>query len=248
MMARLGMCRGELFDDETECAMVTATAPAARVALLAGASGLVGQEILAALLADTSYQAVHSVGRRKLALSHPKLTQHVLDFKALGQLPAADEVYIALGTTIKVAGSRNAFRAVDFESVVALALAARAQGATRLGVVSAMGADPASRIFYSQVKGEMEQALAAMGFNTLVIARPAMLAGNREALSQPSRLGEHIGLVITRLFKPLITANYRSIAARDVAHALVHAVQAGQPGVIRLLSGALQGAGQRAAR
>jgi uncharacterized protein YbjT (DUF2867 family) len=246
MMARLGVCRGELFDNETESVMVTATAPAARVALLAGATGLVGQEILAALLVNTSYQAVHCVGRRKLNLTHPKLTQHVMDFKALDQLPTADDIYIALGTTLKVAGSQSAFRALDFEAVVALALAARAQCATRLGVVSAMGADPSSRIFYSQVKGEMEQALAAMGFSTLVIARPAMLAGDRKALSQPNRLGEHMGLIVTRLFKPLIPANYRSIAASDVAHGLIQAVQAGQPGLTRLLSGALQGAGQSA--
>ncbi len=228
--------------------METATAPTGRVVLLAGATGMVGQEILAALLADKSCQVVHSVGRRKLTLSHPKLIQHVLDFKALGQLPNADDVYIALGTTIKVAGSQSAFRAIDFEAVVALALAARAQGATRLGVVSAMGAAPAARIFYSQVKGEMEQALAAMGFKTLVIARPAMLAGDREALNQPGRLGEVIGLAVTRLLKPLIPANYRSISAQDVAHGLVQAVQLGQPGVTRLLSGALQGAGQHAVK
>jgi uncharacterized protein YbjT (DUF2867 family) len=202
----------------------------------------VGHEILATLLADKSCLTVHTVGRRKLSLDHPKLAQHLIDFKNLGRLPKADEVYIALGTTIKVAGSQSAFRAIDFDAVVAIAQAARALGATKLGIVSAMGANPASRIFYCRIKGEAEQALATMGFKTLVIARPAMLAGDREALNQPGRLGEHIGLAISSLLKPLIAPNYRSIAARDVAHALVQAVQSDQTGTTLLLSDDLQGA------
>ena len=216
-----------------------------RVALVAGATGLVGQAVLAALLADKTYTAVHYVGRRRLTLQHPKLAQHVgelLTPATLSGLPHIDDCFIALGTTIKVAGSQAAFRAVDFEAVVAVARAARAQGATKLGVVSAMGASARSPVFYNQVKGEMEEALTGLGFKTLVIARPAMLAGNREALDQPSRAGERIGLSITRLFQPLIPANYQSIAAADVAAALVHAVRHQKPGVHRLLSGAMQGA------
>lgn len=212
----------------------------ARVALVAGATGLVGREVLAALLADKAYATVHSVGRRALDLQHPKLVQHVVDFKALPALPKVSDVFIALGTTIKVAGSQAAFRAVDFEAVVAVALAAKAAGATRLGVVSAMGADSRSTIFYSRVKGEMEDALTQIGFDSLVIARPSMLAGHREALGQPARMGERIALAVSTVLKPLIPANYRSIQARDVAQALIKAVKAGQPGVRRLLSGSMQ--------
>ena len=212
----------------------------ARVAMVAGATGLVGREILAALLADKTYTSVHCVGRRTLPLQHPKLVQHVVDFKALPALPRVDDCFIALGTTIKVAGSQAAFRAVDFDAVVALARAAHAQGATKLGVISAMGADARSPVFYNRVKGEMEAALASLGFDSLVIARPSMLAGHREALDQPVRNGERIALVVTRWLKPVIPANYRSIQAGDVARALVHAVKAGQPGVQRLLSGAMQ--------
>jgi uncharacterized protein YbjT (DUF2867 family) len=232
----------------TEAAMVVDTAAVAadaRVALVAGATGLVGQAVLAALLADKTYSAVHYVGRRKLTLQHPKLAQHVgelLTPGTLSRLPPIDDCFIALGTTIKVAGSQEAFRAVDFEAVVAVARAARAQGATKLGVVSAMGASAQSPVFYNRVKGEMEEALGGLGFKTLVIARPAMLAGNREALDQPSRAGERIGLSITRLFKPLIPANYQSITATDVAAALVRGVQQKKHGVHRLLSGAMQGA------
>src|SRR5688572_14899351 len=131
-------------------------AVAARVVVVAGASGLVGREILQGLLADDSVAAVHSLGRRELPLTHPKLTQHRGDFKALPALPRVDEAFIALGTTIKVAGSQQAFRAVDFDAVVAVAKAAKAAGARRLGVVSAMGANPRSTIFYNRVKGEME--------------------------------------------------------------------------------------------
>ncbi|MGH8821974.1 MAG: NAD(P)H-binding protein, partial [Rhodoferax sp.] len=129
---------------------------AARVALVAGATGLVGREVLAALLADKTYSAIHCVGRRAPPISHPKLTCHTVDFGALPVLPHTDDVYIALGTTIKIAGSQAAFRAVDYEAVVAVAQAARSSGATRLGVVSAMGASARSAVFYNRVKGEME--------------------------------------------------------------------------------------------
>jgi uncharacterized protein YbjT (DUF2867 family) len=216
-----------------------------RVAVVAGATGLVGQEILAVLLADKAYRSVHVLGRRKLQRNDPRLTQQVVDFTALPRLPKADEAYIALGTTIKVAGSKAAFSAIDLDAVVALARAARASGATKLGVVSAMGADPKSSVFYNQIKGEMEEALASLGFQSLVIARPSLLAGERAALGQAARRGEHIGLVVSTLLKPLIPANYRAIDARDVAHALVHAVQAATAGSYRLLSGEMQGASRR---
>jgi uncharacterized protein YbjT (DUF2867 family) len=103
-----------------------------------------------------------------------------------------------------------------------------------------MGADPESSIFYNRVKGEMEAALSAMGFQTLAFARPSMLAGHREALDQPARPGERIGLWLMQGLKPLIPSNYRAIEARDVAHALVQALKKGKPGVHTLLSGAMQ--------
>lgn len=219
-------------------------AEGARVALVAGATGLVGQAVLAAVLADKRYKAVHCAGRRALSLQHPKLAQHVGDLHSpatFSTLPHIDTCLIALGTTIRVAGSQEAFRAVDLDAVVDVALAAYARGATRLGVVSAMGADARSRIFYNRVKGEMEAALEKIGFKTLVIARPSLLAGDRTALNQPVRSGERTGQVLTRLLRPLIPANYRSIAARDVAAALLHAVQSRPAGVHRLLSGEMQG-------
>jgi len=210
-----------------------------RVALVAGATGLVGREILAAILADKTYVAVHGVGRRALATTHPKLTFHVLDFTALPALPAVDDVFIALGTTIKVAGSQRAFRAVDFDAVLAVANAARASGASRLGIVSAMGASETSLIFYNRVKGEMEHAVSRLGFDSLVFARPSMLMGNRDSLGQPGRSGEKLALIFMQ-FRALVPANYRAIEAGRVARALVHAVKTAEKGTRVLLSGEMQ--------
>ena len=205
---------------------------------MAGATGLVGQEVLAALLADDNTLAVHSLGRRASGVRHAKLTEHLQpDFSAMPTLPALDDVYIALGTTIKVAGSQAAFRAVDFDAVVNVARAARAAGATRLGVVSAMGADAASKVLYNRVKGEMEQAIAGLGFASVVVARPSLIDGDRAALQQPGRAAEGAGLALMRLLRPLIPANYRAVRAADVARALVHAVQQARPGTRLLLSG-----------
>lgn len=217
-----------------------AGAPGGRTVAVAGATGLVGREILRGLLADETVAAVHALGRRPLALEHPRLTSHAVDFTSLPTLPALDEVYLALGTTIRVAGSQAAFRAIDFDAALAVARAAKAAGACRVGLVSAMGADARSRIFYSRVKGELEEALGALGFEALVIARPSFLAGDREALGQAARAGEKVGLYVSTLLRPLIPPNYRAIAAIDVARALLARVPAAQ-GLEVLLSGAMQG-------
>jgi uncharacterized protein YbjT (DUF2867 family) len=216
------------------------SSPTARSVLIAGASGLVGREILNGLLADASVAAVHSLGRRKLDVQHAKLTQHQVDFTALPALPAVGEAFIALGTTIKVAGSQEAFRAVDHDAVVAVAKAAKQAGATRLGVVSAMGADTSSTIFYNRVKGQTEADLKALGFNTLVIARPSFLAGNRAVLGQPLRSGEKLALNISKWLAPVIPVNLRSIDVRKVAGGLLKAVPAGAAGTRVMLSGELQ--------
>jgi uncharacterized protein YbjT (DUF2867 family) len=210
-----------------------------RVALVAGATGLVGREILAAILADKTYVSVHGVGRRALATTNPKLTFHVLDFAALPALPAVDDVFIALGTTIKVAGSQRNFRAVDFDAVLAVARAARSSGASRLGIVSAMGANETSLIFYNRVKGEMERAVSRLGYDSVVFARPSMLIGNRDTLGQPERSGEKLALIFMQ-FGALIPANYRAIEAVRVARALVHAVKTAEKGTRVLLSGEMQ--------
>ncbi len=232
---------------DTVVAEAASAAVDARVAVVAGATGLVGRAVLAALLADKHTSAVHSLGRRTLPLTHPKLTQHIVDFAALPELPQIDDVFICLGTTIKVAGSQAAFRAVDYDAVMAIAQAGRARGATKLGVVSAMGADAKSGVFYNRVKGEVEDAITQLGYTSVSIIRPSLLVGDRGTLNQPERPGERIGLMVSKLLKPLIPANYLPVQAEDVAAGLIQAVKAGKPGVHRILSGALQGAAARAA-
>jgi uncharacterized protein YbjT (DUF2867 family) len=210
-----------------------------RTVAIAGATGLVGREILQGLLNDDSVAAIHALGRRPVSVQHPKLTSQVVNFAALPSLPPVDEVYLALGTTIKVAGSQEAFRAVDFAANLAVARAALAAGARRAGLVSAIGADAHSRIFYSRVKGELEEALSALDLHALVIARPSLLAGDRETLGQPIRRGEKFAMSVSTLLRPLIPANYRSIAAADVARALLARVPLAR-GKEVLLSGVMQ--------
>src|SRR5580700_7200506 len=161
--------------------------PVKRTVALAGATGLIGRSILEGLLADPSVQAVHVLGRRKPRVAHARITGHIVDFAALPPLPPVDEVYLALGTTIKVAGSQAAFRAIDFDANLAVARAALAAGARRCGLVSAMGANAKSSVFYNRVKGELEEALAQIPFEGLVVARPSLLIGNRASLGQPDR-------------------------------------------------------------
>jgi uncharacterized protein YbjT (DUF2867 family) len=211
-----------------------------RTALVAGATGLVGRAILALLLADKHYSAVHVVGRRAPSVQHPKLVVHTSESLTSWSSPEVDDVFITLGTTIKVAGSKAAFKALDGDAVVAIASSAKAHGATRIAVVSAMGANAQSGVFYNQVKGEMEDAVSHLGFETLVIARPSLLSGDRGALHQPERMAEKLSLVAFKLLKPLIPANYQSISASSVAVAMVKTLQTAGTGQHVLLSGDMQ--------
>lgn len=209
-----------------------------RAVIIAGATGMVGKEILAGLLADDTVAVVYALGRKAPALQHPKLEVHVVDFDSLPLLPQADEVYLALGTTIKVAGSQQAFRAIDYDANLAVARAAQAAGVKNLGLVSAMGADASSKVFYNRVKGELENALEKIAFEGMVFARPSLLVGERAVLGQPERRGEKLGLAISKAIGFLIPANYRPIAATAVAKALLSQVPQAQ-GKTVLLSGAM---------
>jgi uncharacterized protein YbjT (DUF2867 family) len=213
--------------------------PQGRVVALAGATGLVGSALLRGLLDDASVAKVHTLGRRRPELRHAKIAPHVVDFAALPSLPPLDEVYLALGTTIRSAGSQAAFRAVDFDASLAVARAALEAGARHAGLVSAMGADAHSRIFYSRVKGELEQAVAALGFEGIVIARPSLLRGERAGLGQESRPLEELGVVAGRLLGGLVPRNHRPIEAASVATALLARVPVARGREV-LLSGDMQ--------
>ena len=205
-----------------------------RTALIAGASGLVGSQCLAQLLADPTYSRIVALVRRLLPHTDPKLEQLVTDFDRLGaegvSVPAADDVFCCLGTTMKRAGSREAFRRVDFTYVVSLAAQARQQGAGQFLLVSALGANPRSGIFYNRVKGETEAAVARLPFPGRQIFRPSILVGERAE----HRRAERAGIVVLRalsgaMWGPL--RRFRPVGADTVARAMVAVAHRAPPGV-----------------
>jgi uncharacterized protein YbjT (DUF2867 family) len=203
-----------------------------RTALLAGATGLVGSSVLQFLLTDAAWSRVITVGRRRVAQSHEKLEQRILDLgaiEAVSDLPHADDIFCCLGTTISQAGSQQAFRRVDHDFVVGLARTGIRLGATQFLLVSAVGADPESRIFYSRVKGEAEAAVRKLPFRAVQIFRPSLLLGNRGEF----RLGERVGMLaapIMPLFLPGRLRRYRPISASSVAGAMVHTAREARRG------------------
>jgi uncharacterized protein YbjT (DUF2867 family) len=187
-------------------------------ALVAGATGLVGGECLKRLLASDTYSKVTVVTRRSLGLSakQPQLREIVVDFGQLDSLRAdlrADHVFCALGTTIRKAGSQAKFRQVDFEYPRRFAELALANGAKHFSLVSALGASSKSGVFYSRVKGELEDALRAMKWPSLCLVRPSVIAGDR----QESRPLERLSEMLLR-FGP---ATYRPVEAGKIAAAMI---------------------------
>lgn len=209
-----------------------------RTALLAGATGLVGRELARQLAEHEWYSALHLLLRRPASeLEHLRGVRPLLvDFEALPSLPPVDDVYIALGTTIKEAGSQAAFRRVDYDYVMNVARAARGGGASTLGVVSAAGADASSRVFYNRVKGELERDVISLGYASVVIAQPSLLLGDREALGQASRTGERLARSLLGPISKLIPAQVRPVEAAVVARALIGGVLDATAGVTRITS------------
>jgi uncharacterized protein YbjT (DUF2867 family) len=212
---------------------VVTTPPAGRSALVLGATGLVGRSCLDLLLGDPGYLSVLVLARKPAEREHPKLRWLVVDLADLGQyggLLSADDVFSCLGTTIRRAGSREAFRTVDFGYVVEAARAAAAHGARQFLFVSALGADRRSRVFYNRVKGDAEEAIRDLPFDGTQIFRPSLLLGEREEF----RLGERIaGGAFAPLAFLLIgpARKYRPVRAATVAAAMVAVAKAAPAGI-----------------
>lgn len=203
-----------------------------KTAILLGASGLVGGFCLQALLADSGYGRVTLLSRRELAMApHPRLTHKTVSFEKLsaGDFAGGDDIFCALGTTIRKAGSQEAFRRVDLEYPLAAAKMARQAGAGQFVLVSSVGADPASKNFYLRTKGELEQEIGKLGFRAVHVFRPSLLLGKRPEF----RLGER---VVQAIAPPLTFVmigglrRYRAIRAAAVGKAMAGAAQQGQSG------------------
>ena len=193
--------------------------------LLAGATGLVGAAVIEAAR-DTNLTVV-TVGRRRTGRVANEI---VADFDNLPPLPTADRAICTLGTTIKAAGSRAAFKVVDKTAVLAFAEASRQAGVSHFLIVTAVGADPKSSVFYSRVKGEAEAGLAAMGFRRLDILRPGLLLGERTETRRVEQLLQRLAPVTDHLM-PGPLARYRSIPAATLAGTLLALCAEKQPGV-----------------
>jgi len=213
-----------------------------RNALIAGASGLVGNSLLKQLLTDDMYGNIIIIVRKPLDLKHPKLTQLLVDFYLLDNFEAGmpvDDVFCTLGTTIKTAGTQDAFYKVDFTYVVNLGKWCQAYEVKRLLIVSAMGASTRSGIFYNRVKGEMEVAVSQLHIPQIQVFRPSLLMGNRNEKRGGEKMAQVVMGALGFLFVgPLL--KYKAIHADVVAGAMINAAKSGANGFTVYDSGQMQ--------
>jgi uncharacterized protein YbjT (DUF2867 family) len=191
-----------------------------KTAFVAGASGLVGKELVRKLIDSDQYRHIYIISRRRSGLVHEKIRELVVDFDNLSQLSLdepIDDAFCTLGTTMKQAGSREEFKKVDYEYIVDFGHLSLLAGATIFLVISSMGADSKSSVFYSRVKGLTEEALTNIGFPHLCILRPSLLLGKRPSL----RLTEQLSGLFMKVFNFLIPDNYKAIRAEKVAGYMV---------------------------
>jgi uncharacterized protein YbjT (DUF2867 family) len=197
-----------------------------KTALIVGPTGLIGKQLLELLLQDNYYNRVKAVSRKPLGIDHPKLETIILE--SLGKLAEhydkliANDVFCCLGTTMKQAGSKEAFKTVDFDYPLEVARITKGLGATQYLLVSALGANKNSSIYYNAVKGQVEEAVNGIEFESFHIFRPSLLLGNRSE----NRPGEDSAKVIYKIFGIFIPQRYKAIDSAKVARAmLVYAKQ-----------------------
>ena len=211
-----------------------------KTAVVAGASGLVGSALVKLLLELPHYTKVHLLVRKEIGLAHPKLIQHVVDFDNIESLELgfqAEDAFCTLGTTIAKAGSKEAFNLVDHDYVCSFASKAFAMGVTGFYVVSSMGANPTSAVFYNKVKGEMEEDLKKCNFPRLGIFRPSLLLGPRTE----KRAGEKFAGWLMKTLNFLIPAKYKAIHVDKVARRMIEVALGKGNGIFVLESDKLQG-------
>lgn len=200
-----------------------------KVALIAGATGLIGSSLLQKLIQDAAYSKIISIGRRASGLTHAKLQSIVVNFDSLDEskhLLIADDVFCCLGTTMKKAGSKDKFFKVDHDYPVALARVAHENGARQFLLVSALGADEKSSFYYNEVKGKVEKAIHAIGFESYHIFRPSLLLGPRDE----KRPGEEAAKKFYRIFDFLIPSKYKGVEGSKVAEAMLFYAKEELPG------------------
>lgn len=211
-----------------------------KTALLIGATGLIGNQLLTKLLHSPFYSRVIVLTRRSLEVRNTKLTEVIFDFdRPDASQVTADDIFCCLGTTIKKAGSREAFKKVDFEYPLKVAKLAKLNGASKYIIITAMGADPKSGIFYNRVKGEIESELKRLNFDSLHILQPSLLLGDRKE----SRTGEKVGEMLMAVFRPIMLGplkKYRAIESERVANAMLAFAKMPDKGVFLHDSGELQ--------
>lgn len=196
---------------------------------------MVGGLLLQTLLDAPDYARVYALTRRPFGREHPRLANRVVVFERMTQQLkglTANDAYCCLGTTIAEAGSQEAFRDVDIDAVLLFAQAARAAQCSRFVVLSSIGADTRSKKFYLRVKGEMEDAITAVGFQSVDILQPSLLLGPRKQL----RPLELLGRVLSPVINPMLTGKreiYRAIEAETVAKGMLGAARRGTKGVYR---------------
>lgn len=203
-----------------------------KTALLLGASGLAGGHCLSYLLNDDYYSQVDVIARRPLDFHHPKLVQHLVKFDRLAEECRdikVDDVFCCLGTTMKKAGSREAFYKVDFTYPLEVAKLSKINGAKQFLLVSALGANPKSSIFYNRVKGEVEEAIGQCGYQGFHVFRPSLLLGER----QEKRMLEGMAQVAFNLLSRIMIGafgRYRAIEGKTVAYSMVWVAKKQQGG------------------
>lgn len=221
-----------------------------RSAIVAGASGLVGERVLRRLLAGGTYDRVIAFVRGPINLTHKKLEQRTVDYERMGRMsafPRAEDVFCCLGTTIRKAGSPEAFHTVDVGYVARLAEVSVRAGSTQFLLVSAVGASAQSGNFYLRCKGEAEDMVRTLPYQGVQIFRPSFLIGHR----RERRAGEAVGIALARVLSVAMigpASRYRPIRADDVAKAMVAVADESPPGIHVYESKAMQALADDAAR